>query len=181
VPQWQKKDATKTPGHKVAQRIIRFQKYKTKLKELNLPQYSFRITGEEGREMILDTIRKKFVRLTPEEWVRQNFVRYLIEEGKYPAGLIAIEVMSAYNKLKKRVDILIHDRSGKPVMIVECKSWDVRLDEKVFDQIVCYNMGFRVPYIVVTNGIDHYACRIDADWTKYEFMLVIPLYKDLLT
>jgi hypothetical protein len=151
------------------------------LKELNLPQYSFRITGDEGREMILDQIRKKFVRLTPEEWVRQNFVRYLIEEGKYPAGLIAVEVMSAYNKLKKRVDILVHDRSGKPVMIVECKSWDVKLDEKVFDQIVCYNMGFKVPYIVVTNGIEHYACRIDTDWTKYDFLLVIPLYEDLLT
>jgi hypothetical protein len=151
------------------------------LKELNLPQYSFRITGDEGREMILDPIRKKFVRLTPEEWVRQNFVRYLIEEGRYPAGLVGIEVMSAYNKLKKRVDILIHDRSGKPVMIVECKSWDVKLDEKVFDQIVCYNMGFRVPYIVVTNGIEHYACHIDKEWTKYEFLLVIPLYEDLLT
>lgn len=151
------------------------------MKELNLPQYSFRITGDEGREMILDTIRKKFVRLTPEEWVRQNFVRYLIGEGKYPAGLIAVEVMSAYNKLKKRVDILVHDRSGKPVMIVECKSWDVKLDEKVFDQIVCYNMGFKVPYIVVTNGIEHYACRIDTEWTKYDFLLVIPLYEDLLT
>jgi hypothetical protein len=151
------------------------------LKELNLPQYSFSISRDDGKEMILDLIRKKFVKLTPEEWVRQNFVRYLIEEGKYPAGLIGIEVMSAYNKLKKRVDILVHDRSGKPVMIVECKSWDVKLNEKVFDQIVCYNMGFKVPYIVVTNGIEHYACRIDQEWTKYEFLLVIPLYEDLLS
>jgi hypothetical protein len=151
------------------------------LKQLNLPEYSFRITGKEGQEMILDPIRKKLVRLTPEEWVRQNFVQYLITEGKYPAGLIGIEVMSKYNNLKKRVDILVHDRTGKPVMIVECKSPDIKIDDKVFDQIVCYNMGFKVPYILVTNGLDHYACRIDYEANKYEFLLVIPLYEDLLT
>ncbi len=159
---------------------ICFQKYKTKLKQLNLPEYSFRITGKEGEKMILDTIRKKFVRLTPEEWVRQNFVRYLVHEGRYPPGLIAIEVMSKYNNLKKRVDILVHDRSGKPVMIVECKSSGVEINDKVFDQIVCYNMGFRVPYLIVTNGLDHFACRIDIENSKYEFLNVIPLYEDLL-
>jgi hypothetical protein len=149
------------------------------LKELNLPQYSFRFRETDGKEMILDPIRRKFVRLTPEEWVRQNFIMYLIDTGKYPPGLIGVEVMSDYNKLRKRVDVLVHDRQGRPVLIVECKSWDVKLDEKVFDQIVCYNMGFRVPYIIVTNGIDHYACRIDAEWTKYEFLMAIPLYEDL--
>ncbi len=131
--------------------------------------------------MILDTIRKKYVKLTPEEWVRQNFVQYLITKGKYPRGLIGIEIMSKYNNLKKRVDILVHDRSGKPVMIVECKSPDIEINDKVFDQIVCYNMGFKVPYIIVTNGIDHYACRIYHEQKKYEFLLVIPLYEDLLT
>lgn len=149
------------------------------MKQLNLPEYSFRISGEEGSEMIFDAIRKKYVRLTPEEWVRQNFVRYLIEEGKYPAGLIGIEVMSAFNNLKKRVDVLIHDRAGKPVMIIECKAPDVRIDDDVFDQAVCYNMGFRVPYLVVTNGIDHYACRIDHELKKYDFLNVIPLYSDI--
>jgi hypothetical protein len=151
------------------------------LKQLNLPEYSFRITGKEGQEKIFDPIRKKYVRLTPEEWVRQNFVRYLIQEGKYPPGLIGIEVMSGYNNLKKRVDILIHNRSGKPVLIVECKSPDIKIDDNVFDQIVCYNMGFKVPYIIVTNGIGHYACKIDLEQKKYEFLLVIPLYEDLLT
>jgi hypothetical protein len=150
------------------------------LKQLNLPQYSFRITGKEGEEMILDPIRKKYVRLTPEEWVRQNFVQYLIHEGKYPPGLLGIEVMSPYNKLKKRVDILVHNRSGAPLMIVECKSPDIRIDEKVFDQIVDYNMGYRVPYIVVTNGMVHYACKIDFEQNKFDYLLVIPLYEDLL-
>jgi diaminopimelate epimerase len=150
------------------------------LKQLNLPQYSFRITGKEDNEMIFDPLRRKFVKLTPEEWVRQNFVQYLINEGKYPGGLIGIEVMFKFNELKRRVDILVHDRTGQPVMIVECKSPDVKIDDKVFDQIVCYNMGFKVPYILVTNGIDHYVCKVDHDNKKYEFLLVIPLYQDLL-
>ena len=129
--------------------------------------------------MILDTVRRKFVRLTPEEWVRQNFIQYLVNEGKYPPGLIGIEVMFLLNKLKRRVDILVHNRSGKPVMIVECKEPEVRIDDKVFEQIVTYNIGLRVPYIVVTNGIVHYACRIRDDQPGYEYLNVIPLYKEL--
>lgn len=131
--------------------------------------------------MIFDPIRRKYVKFTPEEWVRQNFVQYLIQEGKYPAGLIGIEIMFNLNKLKRRVDILIHNRAGKPVLIVECKAPDIIIDDKVFDQIVCYNMGLKVPYIIVTNGMDHYACRIDHENNKYEFLLVIPLYEELLT
>ena len=131
--------------------------------------------------MILDTIRRKYVRLTPEEWVRQNFVQYLIHEGKYPPGLIGIEVLSRYNKLNKRVDILIHDRAGRPVMIVECKSYDVPLDEKVFEQIATYNMKFNVPYLVVTNGLHHYACRMNTESQKPDYLLVIPLYEELLS
>jgi hypothetical protein len=149
------------------------------LKQLNLPRYTFNITGKEGSEMILDTVRRKYVRLTPEEWVRQNFIQYLVNEGKYPPGLIGIEVMFLLNKLKRRVDILVHNRSGKPVMIVECKEPEVRIDDKVFEQIVTYNIGLRVPYIVVTNGIVHYACRIRDDQTGYEYMNVIPLYEEL--
>jgi len=149
------------------------------LKELNLPQYSFKISGSDGGEMIMDQIRRKYVRLTPEEWVRQNFVQYLITEGKYPPGLIGIEIMFSLNKLRRRVDILVHDRQGRPVMIVECKEPEVKIDEKVFDQIVAYNMALKVPYIVVTNGIDHYACRVDHEENKWEFLMVIPLYEDL--
>jgi hypothetical protein len=149
------------------------------LKQLNLPEYSFRISGEEGSEMIFDAVRKKYVRLTPEEWVRQNFVQYLINDGKYPPGLIGIEVMSPFNNLRKRVDILIHNRAGRPVMIIECKAPEVPVDDEVFDQAVCYNMGFKVPYLVVTNGIVHYACKINYEHKKYDFLLVIPLYKDI--
>jgi hypothetical protein len=149
------------------------------LKELNLPQYSFKIKGKESNEMIFDQVRRKYVRLTPEEWVRQNFIQYLIYAGKYPSGLLGIEVMFRLNKLKRRVDILVHNRSGKPVMIVECKAPEVKIDDKVFEQIVTYNMGYRVPYIVVTNGLLHYACRIFPEERRFEFLNFIPLYEDI--
>ena len=150
------------------------------MKELNLPEYSFTIKGKEGSEIILDALRRRYVRLTPEEWVRQNFIQYLIREGKYPPGLIGVEVMFTMNEMKRRVDILIHNRRGEPVMIVECKAPDIKIDDSIFDQIVKYNMTLRVPYIIVTNGINHFACKIDFQQNKYEFLLVIPLYEDLL-
>ena len=155
------------------------------MKELNLPSYSFRITGKEGSEMILDPLRRKYVRLTPEEWVRQNFVQYLIREGKYPPGLIGIEVLFSYNKMKKRVDILVHDRKGEPVMIVECKSPDTNIsdfyEDKVYDQIGEYNFGYKVPYLIVTNGMLNYAFRYSIEVNRYEHLLEIPLYEDLIT
>ena len=150
------------------------------MNQLNLPPYYFKISGKGNSELIFDPLRRKYVRLTPEEWVRQNFIQYLIREGKYPAGLIGVEAMFRLNKLKRRVDVLIHNRAGQPVMIVECKAPDIALNEKVFDQIVCYNMEFRVPFIIVTNGMSHYACKIDHENNKYDFLLVIPLYEDLL-
>ncbi|OFY60251.1 MAG: hypothetical protein A2V50_00095 [Bacteroidetes bacterium RBG_19FT_COMBO_42_10] len=151
------------------------------MKQLNLPEYSFRIIEKDGIKMILDTIRRKYVKLTPEEWVRQNFVQYLIHEGKYPPGLIGIETMFKFNDLRRRTDILVHNRRGEPILIVECKSPDVEIDEnKIFDQVTTYNMKFKVPYIVVTNGLYHYACKFDPEKNKYEYLLVIPLYEDLI-
>lgn len=157
-----------------------FQKYETKLKQLNLPEFSFKIIGDETKKKIFDPIRKKYVRLTPEEWVRQNFVQYLITNGKYPPGLIGIEVNFKFNSLSRRVDILVHNRSGIPVMLIECKEPDITVNDEVFDQIVCYNMKFKVPYIIVTNGMDHYACKIDIENNSYDFLNVIPIYEDLL-
>ena len=130
--------------------------------------------------MILDTLRRRYVKLTPEEWVRQNFVKYLVQEGHYPPGLIGIEVPAPFNKLRKRVDILIHDRTGRPVMIVECKSYDVPLDEPVFEQIATYNLKFNVPYLIVTNGMHHYACKFSGESPKPEYLYAIPLYEELL-
>jgi hypothetical protein len=150
------------------------------LKELNLPEYSFRITTQKGKQMIFDPLRRKYVRLTPEEWVRQNFINYLVHEGNYPPGLIGVEVPFIFNKLKRRADLLVHNRSGEPVMIVECKSPDVRLDDEVFDQIATYNLQFKVPYLVVTNGMTHYACRFNSAENKFNDLLAIPLYNELI-
>jgi hypothetical protein len=151
------------------------------LKQLNLPEYSFKFRWKDGQEMILDPLRRRFVKLTAEEWVRQNFIQYLINEGKYPPGLLGIEIQFGHNRLKKRTDILVHNRSGEPVMIVECKAPEVELEEKVFGQIVTYNIKFRVPYLVVTNGLHHWACKFNDDFTDWEYLLVIPLYEELIS
>jgi hypothetical protein len=149
------------------------------LKELNLPRYSFKITGPEGSELIFDSIRRKYVRLTPEEWVRQNFIMYLVNEGKYPPGLIGVEVMFNLNRLKRRVDVMVHDRRGKPVMVIECKEPGIPITDEIFDQIVVYNMGLQVPYIIVTNGMAHYACKLKMNEPGYDYLNVIPLYEEL--
>ena len=130
--------------------------------------------------MILDTVRRKYVKLTPEEWVRQNFMQYLINEGKYPAGLLGVEVLYRLNKLKRRVDILVHSRAGEPLLIVECKSPEVNLNEKVFEQISSYDMKYKVPYLVVTNGMHHYCCKMNHQEMSFEYLMVIPLYQDLI-
>lgn len=150
------------------------------MKELTLPQYSYKIAGDEGAQRIFDPIRRKYVRLTPEEWVRQHFINYLVVYGKYPAGLIGVEVPFTMNKMKKRLDILIHDRKGKPLMIIECKEPEIKLDGKVFDQIVVYNMQFRVPYLIVTNGIQNFACRMNFEDKSREDLEIIPQYDELL-
>ncbi|MFN8241550.1 MAG: type I restriction enzyme HsdR N-terminal domain-containing protein [Bacteroidales bacterium] len=150
------------------------------MKELNLPEYSFKITGDPGSEMIFDQIRRKYVRLTPEEWVRQNFVEYLVREGKYPRSLIGIEVPITLNTMRRRVDILVHNRHGKPVMIVECKSPDVSLDEKVADQAMAYNMQLKVRYFIITNGVMNYAYRYGSGDVRPESVFVIPQYDELI-
>jgi hypothetical protein len=151
------------------------------LKQLNLPEYSFNIRGKEGDQMIFDPLRRRFVKLTPEEWVRQNFAQYLINEGKYPLGLIGMEILFKLNKLKKRTDILVHDRSGKPVMIVECKTHEFDLDDNAYEQIVNYNMKYHVPYLIVTNGMHHYACKFAPDYKSWGYLNVIPLYDELIS
>jgi len=155
------------------------QKYKTKLKQLNLPGYSFRIIEEDGFKKIFDQVRKKFVKLTPEEWVRQNFITYITKILGYPVGLISVEKSHKWNRFSRRTDILVHSRKGDPVMIVECKAPDVKIDAVVLDQIVCYNMKFGVPLLVLTNGINHFACKVGEGTDKYKFLDSIPHYCDI--
>jgi hypothetical protein len=149
------------------------------LQKLNLPQYSFRLLeGAKGsqRTQIFDIIRKKYVLLTPEEWVRQNFVQYLLNEKKCPLSLIAIEMGLKYNTLQKRGDVVVHDITGKPWLIVECKAPSVKITQEVFDQVARYNMSLKVKYLVVTNGMNHFCCEIDHEERTYKFISEIPKF-----
>ncbi|MBK7560013.1 MAG: type I restriction enzyme HsdR N-terminal domain-containing protein [Chitinophagaceae bacterium] len=124
---------------------------------INFPEPGFRIKKEEGREYIFDALRKKWVALTPEEWVRQNFVQYLLQVKNYPASLIALEKEIKLGELKKRFDILIYNKNHQPWMMIECKAVEVNLDEKVLEQVLRYNVSVPVTFIVITNGEKTYA------------------------
>ena len=149
------------------------------MQALNLPTYFFNIKSEGGRKYILDVIRRKYVALTPEEWVRQNFIRYLHEEKNYPLSLISVETAFSLYKTKKRSDILIHNRQGKPVALVECKAPEVAVTSDVFYQIVRYNLKYNLNFLIVTNGLQHYCCRIDPHFQSSEFLKQIPDYETL--
>jgi type I site-specific restriction endonuclease len=123
---------------------------------------------------IFDPMRRKFVRLTAEEWVRQHFLNYLTGHKGYPSSLIAVEASLAYNRLVKRSDILVHGPNGKPLLVVECKAPEVELTQAVFDQVALYNMSLMVGYVVVTNGLEHFACRINHENHNYSFLEEIP-------
>ncbi len=147
--------------------------------ELNLPTYSFRIQLQDGKKLIFDEIRKKSVVLTPEEWVRQNFIKYLIAEKKFPASLMAIETGLKLNQNQFRADLLVYDRLGKPLLIVEFKAPSVKVTQNTFDQITRYNMTFRVPYLIVSNGLNHYCCQVDLNAHSYAFLKEIPEFGQL--
>lgn len=120
--------------------------------KIEYPPYQPNIKNEEDKEFIFDEVRKRWIVLTPEEWVRQNFLQYLIQVKKYPASLIAVEKEIKLGDLKKRFDIVVYDRDAKPWMIIECKEMKVGLDKTVLDQVLRYNITLQVPYLVITNG-----------------------------
>lgn len=147
---------------------------------LNLPPKNFNIRKDsKGKLHILDNLRRKFVALTPEEWVRQNFVAFLIDELGFPAGLMANEVSLTQNGISRRCDTLVSDRTGHPFVIVEYKAPSITITQEVFNQIVRYNMVLRAKYLIVSNGTNHYCCRIDYEADNYTFLNGIPRYTDL--
>ena len=149
--------------------------------ELNLPKYGIKIANENGHLTIFDVLRRKYVALTPEEWVRQHFVHYLIGHKGYPQTLMANEIQLAIGNKKLRCDSVLYDRSLKPRMIIEYKAPTVNITQKVFDQIIVYNMLLHVDYLVVSNGIKHYCCQMDYDNQKYLFLEDIPDYQEIIT
>ena len=144
--------------------------------QLNLPTYKFKIKSNENKYAIFDIVRKKYVSLTPEEWVRQHFIHYLIEEKRYPISLIAIEKKITINKLTKRTDILVFNSKGLPHIIVECKAPSINITQNAFDQIARYNLKLNANYLLVTNGLKHYYCKMDFSKEEYVFLDTIPDY-----
>jgi type I site-specific restriction endonuclease len=147
--------------------------------QLNLPQYTFRTTQKEGKSLIFDEYRRRWVKLSPEEWVRQHFVRYLAEDKQYPASLMALEHSLRFNQLDFRADVVVFSSSGKPLLLVECKAPEVKITQKVFDQILRYNYEFQVDFLIVTNGLSHFCCKIDKSNQTCEFLKEIPAYRDI--
>ncbi len=137
----------------------------------------FKLKQEGERTHIFDSIRKKYVVLTPEEWVRQNFLQYLIQDKKYAASLIAVEAGLKYNQLQKRMDVLIYNTQGNPHLMVECKAPEVKITQAVFDQIARYNMVFKVKYLVVTNGLQHFCCLMDYTKNSFQYLEGIPEFE----
>lgn len=146
--------------------------------KLNLPEYQFRSKTENGKPLIFDSIRKKFVSLTPEEWVRQNFIQYLKIEKKYPESLMAVEKQITVNKMLRRFDLLVYLRNGQPHLIAEFKAPSVRITQEAFDQVVRYNMVLRVEQVIVSNGLQHFACQIDYANNSYVYLHEIPEFCD---
>lgn len=124
--------------------------------QLKYPDYRFRLRRSQGREQIFDIIRKKWVALTPEEWVRQHFVQYLLQTKKYPAALIAIEKQIKLGELNKRFDILVYDHQHQPWLLVECKAPSITLNDDTLHQLLRYNLALPVPHLVITNGASSY-------------------------
>ncbi|MEO6632127.1 MAG: type I restriction enzyme HsdR N-terminal domain-containing protein [Mucilaginibacter sp.] len=143
---------------------------------LNLPPYPFKITDANGQLTLFDVIRKRDIIITPEEWVRQHFVQYLINQKKYPKSLIKLEGGHKLHGMAKRTDIVVYNPSGEKILLVECKAPSVTIDQKTFDQVARYNMVHKVKLLAVTNGLQHYYCRIDFDKQGYKFIEDMPLY-----
>lgn len=146
---------------------------------LNLPPFEINIKKTNGKLTVFDPLRRKFVALTPEEWVRQHFVNYLITQKDYSPSLIANEMQINLNNLKRRCDSVIYDRKLSPVVIVEYKAPDVVVTQDVFDQIVRYNIVLKVKYLIVSNGLFHYCCRMNYDNNTYDYLPEIPCFNDL--
>jgi len=147
--------------------------------DLNLPPFDINVKKTNGKLTVFDKLRRKFIALTPEEWVRQHFINYLITEKGYSSSLIANEIQINLNNQKRRCDSVIYSRELSPLMIIEYKSPDVEITQDVFDQIVRYNIVLKVKYLIVSNGLRHYCCRMDYTTQSFEYLPDIPSYTDL--
>lgn len=146
---------------------------------LNLPAFNAKIAARDGKRFIFDVLRRRYVVLTPEEWVRQHFVHFLLAHKSYPKALMANEVQVQLNGTRKRCDTVLYRRNLTAQMIMEYKAPDIVITQKVFDQITRYNMALKVDYLIVSNGLQHYCCQMDYEQNSYRFLQDIPEYFEL--
>lgn len=147
------------------------------MQKLNFPTYPFRFKNSENKVSIFDEIRKKFIILTPEEWVRQHVLAFLLMEKKYPKSLINVEKVLKVNKLNKRYDLVVFEPDGSILILVECKAPHINITQTTFDQIARYNMTMKAQFLMVTNGLNHYFCQMDFENEKYQFLRELPDYQ----
>ena len=147
--------------------------------QLTLPPYQIRVKETHGRKQIFDILRRKYVALTPEEWVRQHFIHYLVEHKNYPSSLLANEVSLQIGEKRMRADSVLYDNQLHPRMIIEYKAPNITLTQKVFDQITVYNLLLHVDYLIVSNGMTIYICKMDYEKQTYKFLEAIPNYENI--
>jgi len=148
--------------------------------QLNLPTFNLKTrSNNKGKTEIFDTIRKKWLILTPEEWVRQNFAHFLIENKGFPASLMAIEKGLKVNGLPKRTDIVQYNKQGEPIVIIECKAPKIKITEDTFAQAAMYNLKMKVNYLIMTNGLTHYCCKIDNETHQLQYLKEVPMFHEL--
>ncbi|SHG25093.1 Type I restriction enzyme R protein N terminus (HSDR_N) [Flavobacterium segetis] len=147
------------------------------MQQLNFPNYQFRFKNSENKVAIFDQIRKKFIILTPEEWVRQHVIQFLLIDKNYPISLINVEKVLKVNGLRKRYDVVVYNPDGSIFILIECKAPEIKTSQSTFDQIARYNMSMKAHYLMVTNGLNHYFCQMDYENEKYQFLTDLPLYK----
>ena len=147
--------------------------------QLTLPPYQIRVKETHGRKQIFDILRRKYVALTPEEWVRQHFIHYLVEHKNYPSSLLANEVSLQIGEKRMRADSVLYDNQLHPRIIIEYKAPNITLTQKVFDQITVYNLLLHVDYLIVSNGMTTYICKMDYEKQTYKFLEAIPNYENI--
>jgi len=148
--------------------------------QLNLPEYNFRIKKQDEKLLIFDSQRKRYVSLTPEEWVRQHFIRFMIEVKGYPSAHLAIEKQLNMNGMKKRCDAILYNTEAMPIMIIEFKAPNISISQATFDQVAVYNAKLKVDFFIISNGIEHYCCRVNTQTARFEFFSEIPSYSSII-
>jgi hypothetical protein len=148
------------------------------MQKLHFPTYTFRFKNSENKIAIFDEIRKKFILLTPEEWVRQHIIQFLLQEKTYPKSHINVEKIIKINSLNKRYDIVVYEPNGELFLLIECKAPDVKISQQTFDQIARYNLVLNAKYLMVSNGLNHYFCQMDFENEKYIFLEELPSFEN---